>query len=607
MISFQNFTPQENLNGDVQNLFADDSMAADFDNFLNLFIVVPEANTVFPGAEIPQELNENPIGIVASEISEPDTQAFNDILSQPFVPSLENKQLAPEQIPNVVAPVNPAQLTQQDTADIDLPPTPTVEAAIQTQARPRKPDAVPILEPSDPTKATVPEGAPESVSEYASLPVSDEIETLPFSNLRTAVSPAKLTVNHFDKLPAPPTEKSTPVTEAAIPVNAKPIADASQPFNESHVSIPENFTQTEKQRLSVTDPIRTVPTDNPVDPVSIDSKPQNPQPTQTSNTLNQIKTNPTQTENAVNQAAAKPSIPAAAQDQNTAQELGFRVLPAEEKPRGLGRTLSDFQNYPELTRENPSPEKPKAVLTKVSEIIHAAKAGPRKNVRDPQEFQVPAEGERKTAGAKTGLVSEDAAKTPLNPLTEIKDTETPKKQPAAIKPTLDPGPVGKEFSPPKLEPVLTTKTFADVKPEVVIEQIKTPLLDLASMETESKDPRLLKFRLKPAELGSVEIRLEKNLAGKLEVHFQIDNDAAKQILAESFEQLRNSLQNAGWQVERMEISNGSLSPNGFDSREDQSRKNESVSPDKTATTDETPDSEDDLPPEDPNRLVNLRA
>ncbi|HEV7644441.1 MAG TPA: flagellar hook-length control protein FliK [Pyrinomonadaceae bacterium] len=92
----------------------------------------------------------------------------------------------------------------------------------------------------------------------------------------------------------------------------------------------------------------------------------------------------------------------------------------------------------------------------------------------------------------------------------------------------------------------------------MLEQIKPAVIQLAAA-TANEGKQILRMRLHPAELGTVEIRLEKNAAGVLEAHFKTDTEGAKHFLTQGLDALRNSLQNAGWQVGRVEISTGAFS------------------------------------------------
>lgn len=145
------------------------------------------------------------------------------------------------------------------------------------------------------------------------------------------------------------------------------------------------------------------------------------------------------------------------------------------------------------------------------------------------------------------------------------------------------------------------------------EQIEHPLLEYLTSGKNQEKSGILKLRLRPAELGTVEIRLEKDAAGRLEVYFRTETDAAGEILAESFEQLRDSLQNNGWQVERLEITGSLTSSGSYQTGGENPSQSESVETPDNPTGDSDGASEDDdteqlrRQAEEPDRLVNLRA
>lgn len=106
----------------------------------------------------------------------------------------------------------------------------------------------------------------------------------------------------------------------------------------------------------------------------------------------------------------------------------------------------------------------------------------------------------------------------------------------------------------------------------VFEQVEPPILELAALTQIGNEKRILKMRLNPVELGAVEITLEKSASGKINAYFQTESETTRQVLNESIVQLRNSLENAGWQVGDLEISCNSFSSNGEERRENQSRQ-----------------------------------
>ena len=139
----------------------------------------------------------------------------------------------------------------------------------------------------------------------------------------------------------------------------------------------------------------------------------------------------------------------------------------------------------------------------------------------------------------------------------------------------------------------------------VFEQIEPRILELAAFNRNGGEKQILKMRLNPDELGAVEITLEKSSTGKINAHFQTESEATRQILNESLNQLRDSLQNSGWQVGDLEISCNSSSSNGRERRENQSQQFGTTEnqPVETTNSDGNLKGEDDKQ----SRLVNLRA
>ena len=143
-----------------------------------------------------------------------------------------------------------------------------------------------------------------------------------------------------------------------------------------------------------------------------------------------------------------------------------------------------------------------------------------------------------------------------------------------------------------------------------IEQIEPRLLELAGLTMQTGEKQILKMRLHPAELGMVEIRVEKSKSGKITAHFQTETESAKQILTANVEQLRDSLQKAGWQVEQMEISaDSNTSSNGSEDRENHTRQTETAENTavKANNFDGNSENKGDLRENKLNRLLSLRA
>jgi hypothetical protein len=107
---------------------------------------------------------------------------------------------------------------------------------------------------------------------------------------------------------------------------------------------------------------------------------------------------------------------------------------------------------------------------------------------------------------------------------------------------------------------LQTAQPVAAKVRMVLEQVTPKMMELAAsvVATVSGEKQIMKMRLHPAELGTVEIHLEKDASGTLSAHFKTDNEASRQILNKNLDQLRDALNNAGIQVGQMDAS-GKLS------------------------------------------------
>lgn len=153
-------------------------------------------------------------------------------------------------------------------------------------------------------------------------------------------------------------------------------------------------------------------------------------------------------------------------------------------------------------------------------------------------------------------------------------------------------------------------TQTPAKAQSLAAQIEPQIFQMATLAFGTGKPQILKMRLNPAELGAVEIRIEKDAAGNLNAYFQTENEEARKILTENLAQLRDSLQDSGWQFERVEVSCGSFSFAGNEAREEASRafentvQNSSV---QTADAVGAVNNKDEMNSEKSNRLLSVRA
>ena len=162
--------------------------------------------------------------------------------------------------------------------------------------------------------------------------------------------------------------------------------------------------------------------------------------------------------------------------------------------------------------------------------------------------------------------------------------------------------IGKESKIASSQPAIL------IESEKIFEQIASRLNgEISVFARKTEDANILKMRLRPAELGVVEVKLEKSESGKIHLHLQTESDATQQILTADLGALRESLQNAGWQIERLEISSGLLSSAGSENRENPSRQAETVEKAFVQTGALDDDSENTDDSKFSHRLVNLRA
>lgn len=156
----------------------------------------------------------------------------------------------------------------------------------------------------------------------------------------------------------------------------------------------------------------------------------------------------------------------------------------------------------------------------------------------------------------------------------------------------------------KKEAVETTlKTSAD--PNKITEQITPRLLEMAASVEKKDEKEILRLRLHPAELGTVEITLERDSSGVLNAHFKTETEGAKQALSNGLEMLRENLQKAGWEIGQMDISNGSSnSATDNQNRQNNQQKSEWIENFIFNRSAEQPDESEN---NSPTRLLNLLA
>jgi|GEM_PF-4044735 len=143
----------------------------------------------------------------------------------------------------------------------------------------------------------------------------------------------------------------------------------------------------------------------------------------------------------------------------------------------------------------------------------------------------------------------------------------------------------------------------------IFEQVEPRLLQIVSLMTDENEKKVMKMRLHPADLGTIEVRLEKNSAGNLVAHFRTETEAARQSLTQNLEQLRDSLLSSGCQVDQLDVTCQKFSPGNGDQAANHSQRSEPVEYPSAAETNTDRDFTDqkDLKQLQPTRLLSIRA
>lgn len=87
----------------------------------------------------------------------------------------------------------------------------------------------------------------------------------------------------------------------------------------------------------------------------------------------------------------------------------------------------------------------------------------------------------------------------------------------------------------------------------VLSQIDGRLIQLANSLRSNGDRNVLKMRLHPAELGSVEITVVRHRSGSVTTSIAAEREHTSSTLSENVSQLRDSLEKAGLLVEKIEV------------------------------------------------------
>lgn len=150
----------------------------------------------------------------------------------------------------------------------------------------------------------------------------------------------------------------------------------------------------------------------------------------------------------------------------------------------------------------------------------------------------------------------------------------------------------------------SNEAISNVAKEVV-SQVAAPVMDFFE-KMGNHESRTLNLRLHPDSLGQVDVQLTRDGKGGLSAHLTTDHDTARRALHEGINHLRETLEQAGVHVTRLDVSvgHGSSSFNSNQRGTTSESSPTSYLPATTSTTEVTP-THTAADPED--RVISLRA
>ena len=104
--------------------------------------------------------------------------------------------------------------------------------------------------------------------------------------------------------------------------------------------------------------------------------------------------------------------------------------------------------------------------------------------------------------------------------------------------------------------------------EAIAPQITNQIVDLAAT-TSARQPRSVRLRLRPEELGQVEVQLTRDSSGKLSAQLSVERENTRAVLLQSLPELRETLERAGITVEQLQVTSEttSFAHDGRDTRQ----------------------------------------
>jgi flagellar hook-length control protein FliK len=130
------------------------------------------------------------------------------------------------------------------------------------------------------------------------------------------------------------------------------------------------------------------------------------------------------------------------------------------------------------------------------------------------------------------------------------------------------------------------------------------VVELAKGST--RDVESLNFKLNPEELGEVELQLTRHKDGSISAHLTTERETARLSLTRSVDELRQSLEQAGVHVAKLQVSTGTSSTDNSRRQEREATSHATNFRNGTTANSNEPEASSNTLA-DNNRLLSLRA
>src|SRR6185503_3695568 len=98
----------------------------------------------------------------------------------------------------------------------------------------------------------------------------------------------------------------------------------------------------------------------------------------------------------------------------------------------------------------------------------------------------------------------------------------------------------------------TQSSTSSSHPASIAHQVVNPMIEIAS-QLSPRETRRLRIELHPEKFGQIDLEITRGVDGRLSASLSADTNIARHALAEGINHLRESLQQSGLTVDRLEV------------------------------------------------------